>query len=94
MGKERTSVVSTPSLADLLVRKSKRKRNRDGRKKGKWREKVKARTAHMDDYVDGRESARLKLEPNVSMGERAREDETTRAGHARSQWKYLWVFAL
>ena len=23
----------------------------------------------------------------------ARENETTRAGHARSQWKYLWVFA-
>ena len=43
VGKERTSVVSTPSLAELykfamnflLVRKRKRKRNRDGRKRGK-----------------------------------------------------------
>ena len=43
--KERTSVVSTPSLAELfrfsmnflLVRKRKRKRNRDGRKRKKWR---------------------------------------------------------
>ena len=26
-------------------------------------------TAHMDDYVDGCESARLKLEPDVSMDE-------------------------
>ena len=26
-------------------------------------------TAHMDDHVDGCESARLKLEPNVSMDE-------------------------
>ena len=41
--KERTSLVSTPSLAELyrfamnflLVRKRKRKRNRDGRKRGK-----------------------------------------------------------
>ena len=41
MGKERTSLVSTPSLAELYrfamnflsVRKRKRKRNRDGRKR-------------------------------------------------------------
>ena len=43
VGKERTSLVSTPPLAELysfamnflLVRKRKRKRNRDGRKRGK-----------------------------------------------------------
>ena len=61
VGEERTSVVSTPSLAELykfamnflLVRKRKRKRNRDGRKRVKKREKVKnEETAHMDDYVD------------------------------------------
>ena len=44
VGKERTSVVSTPSLTELyrfamnflLVRKRKRKRNRDGRKRRKY----------------------------------------------------------
>ena len=43
VGKEKTSLVSTPSLAELyrfamnfmLVRKKKRKKNRDGRKRGK-----------------------------------------------------------
>ena len=43
VGKERTSLVSTPSLAELykfamnflLVRKRKRKKNKDGKKRGK-----------------------------------------------------------
>ena len=45
--------MSTPSLAELyrfamnlLVRKRKRKKNRDGRKKGKYREDVKAKRTH------------------------------------------------
>ena len=52
--KERTSLVSTPSLAELyrfamnflLERKMKRKWNRDGRKRGKLKEKVKAKRPH------------------------------------------------
>ena len=52
--KERTSLVSTPSLAELyrfamnflLVKKRKRKRNRDGRKRGKLREEVKVKRTH------------------------------------------------
>ena len=60
--KERTSVVSTPSLAELyrfamnflLVRKRKKKRNRDGKKREVKREGQSEETAHMDDYVDGR----------------------------------------
>ena len=55
VGKERTSVVSTPSLAELrrfsmnflLMRKRKRKRNKDGRKRGKTRaEKIKVKRPH------------------------------------------------
>ena len=53
----------------LLVRKRKRKRNKDGRKRSKKRGGQVEETAHMDDYVDGMKSARLKLEPNVSMDE-------------------------
>ena len=70
--------MSTPSLAELyrfavnflLVRKRKKKRNRNGRERGEVKgESQGEEIAHMDDYVDECESARLKLEPNVSMDE-------------------------
>ena len=51
-------------------------------------------TAHMDDYVDGMKVQDSNLSQMCVWMKCAREDETTRAGHARSQWKYLWVFAL
>ena len=76
MGKERTSVVSTPSLAELyrfamnflLVRKRKKEEEQGRQEESEVeREGQSEETAHMDDYVDGCESARLTLEPNVSM---------------------------
>ena len=46
-------------------------------------------TAHMDDMWMGAKVQDSNLSQMCVWMKCAREDETTRAGHARSQWKYL-----
>ena len=56
---------------ELLVGEEEEKEKEQGRQEEREvkGEDQREETAHTDDYVDGCESARLKLEPNVNMDE-------------------------
>ena len=68
---EGEDVISVQVCHELLVGEEEEKEEEQGRQEEKEVERggQGEETAHMDDYVDGCESARLKLEPNVSMNE-------------------------
>ena len=65
------------------------------KEQGRQEERIKAKRPHtwMTMWMDVKVQDSNLCQMWVWM-KCAREDETTRAGHARSQWKYLWVFAL
>ena len=70
--KERTSAVSTPSLAhELLVGEEEEKEEEQGRQREVKGEGQGEETAHMDDMcmIVSEVRTRLELEPNVSMDE-------------------------